>query len=162
GRCNGGRDNAREHGDRDRSHRRQSARIMRDNSANARWPLSAATSHLEHFGDRPKTALVIKRSNPEVGYLPDDVYKTFSFSQVIKAGTTLYLSGVAPLTTRDGTLELVGEGNPRAQLEWVLEVIQRCLASEGATFHNWVAQTVYTTNLAALEAVADAFRHVMG
>lgn len=104
---------------------------------------------------------MIKRSNPEVGYLSDDVYQSFSFSQVIRAGNMLYVSGVAPLTTATGSLELVGEGDPRAQLEWVLEVIRRCLATEGATFRNWVAQTVYTTSLAALEPVADSFQRFM-
>ena len=105
---------------------------------------------------------MIKRSNPEVGYLTEDVYTTFAFTQMIKAGNTLYLSGVAPLTSSAGNLQLVGEGDPRAQLEWVLEVIRRCLAAEGATFRNWVAQTVYTTSVAALEPVADSFRRFMG
>ena len=104
---------------------------------------------------------MIKRSNPDVGYLAEDVYKQFSFSQMIKAGNTLYLSGVGPFTTSAGDLVLVGEGDPRAQLEWVLEVIQRCLAAEGATFRNWVAQTVYTTSIADLEPAADSFRRVM-
>jgi len=104
---------------------------------------------------------VIKRSNPEVGYLTEDVYKQFSFTQMIKAGGTLYLSGVGPFTTSAGNMELVGDGDPRAQLDRVLEVIQRCLAAEGATFRNWVAQTVYTTSIADLEPVADSFRRVM-
>jgi len=104
---------------------------------------------------------VIKRSNPEVGYLTEDVYQQFSFTQMIKAGNTLYLSGVGPFTGSASNLQLVGEGDPRAQLEWVLEIIQRCLAAEGATFRNWVAQTVYTTSIADLEPVADSFRRVM-
>ena len=105
---------------------------------------------------------VIKRCNPEVGYLAEDVYQQFSFSQMIRAGSTLYLSGVGPFTTSAGNLKLVGEGDARAQLEWVLEVIKRCLAAEGATFRNWVAQTVYTTSIADLEPAADSFRRVMG
>ena len=105
---------------------------------------------------------MIKRSNPEIGYLTEDVYKTFAFAQMIRAGSTLYLSGVAPFTSSAGNLELVGEGDARAQLERVLEVIRRCLAAEGATFRNWVAQTVYTTSIAALETAADTFRRVMG
>jgi 2-iminobutanoate/2-iminopropanoate deaminase len=104
---------------------------------------------------------VIKRSNPEVGYLAEDVYEQFSFSQMVKAGSTLYVSGVGPFTTSAGSLQLVGEGDPRAQLEWVLEIIKRCLAAEGATFRNWVAQTVYTTSIADLEPVADSFRRFM-
>ena len=105
---------------------------------------------------------MIKRSNPEVGYLAEDVYKTFAFTQMIKAGNTLYMSGVGPFTSSAGTLTLVGEGDPRAQLDWVLEIIKRCLAAEGATFRNWVSQTVYTTSIADLEPVADSFRRVMG
>jgi enamine deaminase RidA (YjgF/YER057c/UK114 family) len=104
---------------------------------------------------------VIKRSNPEVGYLTEDVYKQFSFTQMIRAGSTLYLSGVGPFTGGAGNLQLIGEGDPRAQLEWVLEVIKHCLASAGATFHNWVAQTVYTTSIADLEPAADSFRRFM-
>ena len=105
---------------------------------------------------------MIKRSNPELGYLTKDVYQTFAFTQMIRAGSTLYLSGVAPFTSSTGNLELVGEGDPRAQLERVLELIERCLAAEGATFRNWVAQTVYTTSIADLEPVADTFRRFMG
>jgi 2-iminobutanoate/2-iminopropanoate deaminase len=60
------------------------------------------------------------------------------------AGDTLYLSGVAPLKGDLASLELVGDGDMRAQIEWCLEVIKRCLATEGGAFHNWVAQTVYT------------------
>lgn len=105
---------------------------------------------------------MIKRSNPEVGYLAEDVYTTFAFTQMIKAGNTLYVSGVGPFTRSAGELTLVGEGDPRTQLDWVLEIIKRCLAAEGATFRNWVAQTVYTTSIADLEPVADSFRRAMG
>jgi len=119
-------------------------------------------SHLDRFAARSTLVPVIKRSNPEVGYLAEEVYKNFSFTQMIKAGNTLYVSGVGPFTSSAGALELVGEGDPRAQLDWVLEIIERCLAAEGATFHNWVAQTVYTTSIADLEPVADSFRRVMG
>jgi 2-iminobutanoate/2-iminopropanoate deaminase len=105
---------------------------------------------------------MIKRSNPELGYLTEDLYQTFSFTQMIRAGNTLYLSGCGPFTSSSGSVELVGEGNPRAQLERVLEIIRRCLSAEGASFRNWVVQTVYTTSIADLEPVADTFRRVMG
>ena len=106
---------------------------------------------------------MIERSNPDVGYIAEDVFKTFSFTQTIKAGNTLYLSGVAPLKGGLANLEIVGEGDMRAQVEWCLEVIKRCLAVEGATFHHWVAQTVYATNLAAfVEVAADAFGKFFG
>jgi len=105
---------------------------------------------------------MIERSNPAVGYMAEEVFKTYSFTQTIKAGNTLYLSGIAPLKGDLKSLELVGEGNLRAQVEWCLEVLKRCLAAEGATFRNWVAQTVYTTNIAELAKVADVFSRFFG
>ncbi len=105
---------------------------------------------------------MIERSNPEVGYMAEEVFKTYAFTQTIKAGNTLYLSGIAPLRGDLKNLELVGEGDLRAQVEWTLEVLKRCLAAEGATFRNWVAQTVYTTNIAELVKVAEVFQSVFG
>ena len=105
---------------------------------------------------------MIERSNPEVGYMAEEVFKTYAFTQTIKAGNTLYLSGIAPLRGNLKNLELVGEGDMRAQVEWTLEVLKRCLAAEGATFRNWVAQTVYTTNIAELAKVAEVIRSVFG
>ena len=105
---------------------------------------------------------MIERSNPAVGYLADEVFKTYAFTQTIKAGNTLYLSGIAPLKGDLKNLELVGEGNMRAQIEWILAVLKRCLAAEGATFRNWVAQTVYVTSVAEFVKEADVFTQVFG
>ncbi len=105
---------------------------------------------------------MIERSNPEVGYLAEEVFKTFAFTQTIKAGNLVFLSGVTPLRGDLANLELVGEGDLRAQAEWVLEVLKRCLAEEGATFHNLVAETVYTTDIRKLVDVADVFPPVFG
>ncbi len=45
----------------------------------------------------------------------------------------------------------------RAQLEWCLEILRRCLAEQGATFHHFVSQTVYTTDIDELAKHADVF-----
>lgn len=105
---------------------------------------------------------MISRSNPAVGYLDEEVFTGNAFTQTIRAGNTLYLSGIAPLRGGFKNLEVVGAGDLRAQVEWVLEVMKRCLAAEGATFRNLVAQTVYTTNMAELVKLADLFRRVYG
>jgi 2-iminobutanoate/2-iminopropanoate deaminase len=105
---------------------------------------------------------MIERSNPEVGYLAEEVFKTFAFTQTIRAGNTLYLSGVAPLRGGLKNLEVVGAGDLRTQVEWVLEVLKRCLAAEGATFRNWVAQTVYVTDITELARIADVFTPFFG
>jgi 2-iminobutanoate/2-iminopropanoate deaminase len=105
---------------------------------------------------------MIERSNPVVGYLAEEVFQTFAFTQTIRAGNTLYISGVAPLKGGLKDLEVVGPGNLRVQVEWVLEVLKRCLAAEGATFRNWVAQTVYVTDVAELVRIADVFTPSFG
>jgi len=105
---------------------------------------------------------MIKRSNPAVGYMAEEVFKTYAFTQTIKAGNTLYLSGIAPLKGDLKNLELVGEGNMRAQTEWILEVLTRCLAAEGATVRNWVAQTVYVTSVAEFVKAAVVFNQFFG
>ena len=105
---------------------------------------------------------MIERSNPEVGYMASDVFKAYGFTQAIKVGNTLYLSGTAPFRGDAKKLELVGEGDLRAQAEWTLEVIKRCLAAYGADFRHWVAQTVYTTDIAALARTVDLFARYFG
>jgi 2-iminobutanoate/2-iminopropanoate deaminase len=105
---------------------------------------------------------MIQRSNPEVDYLAEEVFKTYAFTQTIKAGNTLYLSGIAPLKGDLKNLELVGAGNMRVQTEWILQVLKRCLAAEGATFRNWVAQTVYVTSVAEFVKAAEVFSQCFG
>lgn len=105
---------------------------------------------------------MIERSNPEVGYMAPEVFKTYCFTQAIKVGNTLYLSGTAPFKGDLQKLELVGEGDLRAQVEWTLEVIKRCLAAYGVDFHHWVAQTVYTTNIVELAKTVDIFARYFG
>lgn len=105
---------------------------------------------------------MITRSNPAVGYMAEEVFKTYAFTQTIKAGNTLYLSGIAPLKGDLKNLELVGEGNMRVQTEWILEVLTRCLAAEGATVRNWVAQTVYVTSIAEFVKAAAVFTQFFG
>lgn len=105
---------------------------------------------------------MIARSNPDVGYLAEDVFKTNAFTQTIKAGNTLYLSGIAPLKGGLTNLELVGEGSMQAQTEFVLEILKRCLAAEGATLRNWVAQTVYVTSIAEFMEATPMVNQLFG
>ena len=105
---------------------------------------------------------MITRSNPAVGYMAEDVFKTNAFTQTIRAGNTLYLSGIAPLMGDLKNLELVGEGSMLVQTEFVLETLKRCLAAEGATLRNWVAQTVYVTNIAEFVKLAEVTRQFFG
>lgn len=96
---------------------------------------------------------MITRSTPEIGYLGQDVFEAFAFHQSVRAGDTLYLSGIAPLRGSLDSLELVGEGDIGAQLDFVLEILDHCLQAEGLERRHLVAWTLYTTDIQALSAV---------
>jgi enamine deaminase RidA (YjgF/YER057c/UK114 family) len=104
---------------------------------------------------------MIEPSNPDVGYVADDVFATYGFTQTIRAGNTLYLSGVAPMRGDAAHLEVVGP-TMREQLAYVMEIIGRCLAAHGASFRNWVAQTIYVTDMAALVQSIDVTLPLIG
>jgi 2-iminobutanoate/2-iminopropanoate deaminase len=106
--------------------------------------------------------LQITRSNPDVGYLDRDVFEGYAFTQTIRVGNLLYLSGIAPLRGPRANVELVGPGDIRAQVRFCLEVLQRCLTVEGATLAQWVAHTVYGTDMQELHKAADIFVEVFG
>jgi 2-iminobutanoate/2-iminopropanoate deaminase len=59
-------------------------------------------------------------------------------------------------------MQLVGEGDMHAQVEWTLEVLKRCLAEHDATFHNLVAEAIYTTNIEEVLKVWDVRRRFFG
>jgi enamine deaminase RidA (YjgF/YER057c/UK114 family) len=104
---------------------------------------------------------MIERVNPDVGYLKSEVFEAFSFSQVVRSGDTIHVSGVTPLRGGLNDLEVVGE-DVRAQLDWVLEVLRRCLESEGSSLDDLVSVTVYTTSMAGLVEAADVFKKFFG
>jgi enamine deaminase RidA (YjgF/YER057c/UK114 family) len=101
------------------------------------------------------------RTNPDVGYLKGEVFDAFSFSQVVRTGDTIHLSGITPLRGGLTDLELVGD-DVRTQLEWVLEVLRRCRESEGLSVENLAAVTVYTTAMAELVDAAELFKKAFG
>lgn len=96
---------------------------------------------------------MITRHSPDIGYLDADVFNALAFAQNVRAGNTLYLSGIAPLQGSLESLALVGEGDIGAQLDFVLEILDRCLKAEGLGRENLVAWTFYTTDIHALSEV---------
>jgi 2-iminobutanoate/2-iminopropanoate deaminase len=105
---------------------------------------------------------MLNRSNPDVGYLAQDVFDAYAFTQSIRVGNQLFLSGIAPLRGPNDNVELVGPGDMRAQVRFCLEVLERCLAAEGTGLDRWVAHTVYGTDMNELHKAADVFRDVLG
>ncbi len=100
---------------------------------------------------------MLKTSSPEIDYFAPEVFSTLAFSQIARAGDTVYLSGVAPLKGGLTDMVLVGEGDMAAQVAFVLRVIDDCLKSEGLSRKNLASWTFYTTDITgfmtALEAV---------
>ena len=105
---------------------------------------------------------MITRSNPDVGYMSNDLFEAFAFTQTIRTGNNIYLSGVAPLRGSKDNVELVGPGDLGGQVSFCLGVIERCLAVEGATMEHWITQTVYTTDMSELLKTADIFSDALG
>ena len=100
---------------------------------------------------------MIERSNPDVGYMADDVFEAYAFTQTIRTKSHLYLSGIAPLRGPNDNVELVGEGDIRAQVRFCLDVLKGCLAAENVGLDRWVAHTVYGTDMSELHKTADIF-----
>lgn len=67
-----------------------------------------------------------------------------TYSQAVRAGNTVYLSGQIPLVP--GRMELVG-GDMRAQIVQVFENLKAVAAAAGGSFRDVVKVNVYLTDL---------------
>lgn len=72
------------------------------------------------------------------------------YSQGVKAGDMLFLSGQVPIDPKTG--ELV-QGDIATQTERVMDNLAAVLAAGGATFANVVKTTIYLTDLGDFQAV---------
>jgi len=75
-----------------------------------------------------------------------------TYSQAVRAGTTVYLSGQIPLDP--ATMQLVGS-DPRAQITQVLENLAAVAAAAGGSLDDIVKLTVYLTDLAHFPLVDE-------
>jgi len=74
------------------------------------------------------------------------------YSQAIRAGSTIYLSGQIPLDPK--TMELV-KGDIRAQARQVFGNLAAVAAASGGSFENAVRLTIYLTDLANFPVVNE-------
>ncbi len=75
-----------------------------------------------------------------------------TYSQAIRSGNTVYLSGQIPL--KPGSGELVS-GDVRAEIRQVFDNLSAVAGAAGATLANAVKLTVYLTDLANFAAVNE-------
>lgn len=74
------------------------------------------------------------------------------YSQAVRAGDTVYISGQIPLDPQ--SMELVG-GDFRAQVEQVLTNIEAVAGAAGGTLCQLVKLTVYLTDLSRFDTVNE-------
>jgi len=105
---------------------------------------------------------MITRSNPDVGYMDESAFALLGFSQVVRADKTVYYSGIAPFTGAPPEFTVIGTGSMDEQVLFCMDILERCLESEGQTLANLVAVVVYATDMPALMATADIFAKRFG
>ena len=76
------------------------------------------------------------------------------YSQAVKSGSLLFLSGQIPLDPRTGAMV---PGGIVEQTERVLDNLAAVLAAGGATFANVVRTTIYLTDLGDFAKVNEAY-----
>ncbi len=75
-----------------------------------------------------------------------------AYSQAVRAGDTVYLSGAIPLVP--GTMEIV-EGDVRAQIRQVFDNLEAVVDAAGGDFSQVVKLNVYLTDLADFPLVNE-------
>ena len=95
---------------------------------------------------------------PAVDFFDQEIYDTFGFSDVVKAGGFLHIAGVVPLKGGASAIQVMGEGDFRVQFEWVLGMMKTLVTKSGGRFPDDMVQVdVMTTDMSQLNANADVF-----
>ena len=76
------------------------------------------------------------------------------YSQAIRAGSLLFVSGQIPLDPKTGTLV---EGDLATQTHRVFQNLEAILAAAGATFDNVVRTTVYLADMNDFPAMNEVY-----
>jgi 2-iminobutanoate/2-iminopropanoate deaminase len=105
---------------------------------------------------------LLMRRNPTSGYMSESVFKAFGFTQIVRDGRTVYISGIAPLRGGLEDLEIIGAGDLRAQIKFCFEVMRQQLAGEELGLEHVVAQTMYVTDMEAFRSCGDIMAGLFG
>ena len=79
----------------------------------------------------------------------------YGYSQAVKVGDTIYLSGQI---SHDATGEIVGVGDVEAQIRQAYVNIEKLLAEYGAGLENIVDETWFVTDIESADATAGKLR----
>src|SRR5262245_60798036 len=75
---------------------------------------------------------------------PDTLSRSRGYSQVVKVGNTVYIAGQVSAGA-DGNV--IGKGDPEAQVRQIWRNIEAAVKAAGGTLHNIVKTTTYVTNI---------------
>ena len=81
---------------------------------------------------------------------PETLSRSRGYSQAVKVGDTVYIAGQVSAGT-DGNV--VGKGDPEAQVRQVWRNIEAAVKAAGGTLQNVVKTTTYVTNIQYAAAV---------
>lgn len=89
-------------------------------------------------------ALVTFQATAQQFIQPDGLNKPASYTHVVVAGNTVYISGQVSNNEKG---EVVGRGDLRAQTARVYENLSICLKAAGVTFNQVVKMNTYVLNM---------------
>ncbi len=81
------------------------------------------------------------------------------YSQAVRSGNLIFLSGQIPLDPRNGNLV---DGDFSAQARRVLDNLRAVLRAAGADFHNVTRATVYLTDLGNFQTLNSIYAEYFG
>ncbi|MEJ0028829.1 MAG: Rid family hydrolase [Rhizomicrobium sp.] len=82
-----------------------------------------------------------------------EIEKAMGFSAAIKTGEMIYFSGMIAI---GADMKIIGVGDMRAQVEATYATLAKALAELGLSLKNVVKETIFTTDLVAMEAGRSA------
>lgn len=96
------------------------------------------------------------RKNISSGGKWEDVW---GYCRAVRIGNHVWVAGTV---ASDEEGEVVGEGDPFAQAEYILQKIKRALNEAGAELHHVVRTRTFVVNASDWEAIAPAHRAAFG
>ena len=81
------------------------------------------------------------------------------YSLGVRAGDTVYISGILPMDTTGGT---VGEGDVRAQTRCVIEAIKSVVEAAGGALSDVAFNQIFLADLGDYAAMNDIYKEYFG
>jgi len=97
---------------------------------------------------------MIKRLNPDVEYIDPAWTAASGLSHAVEVNGLVFFSGLVAMHRDGDGYRLIAEGDPGAQIEYVLGVLERLLDAVGSSRKAIVAWTLYCTDIDRVDYTA--------